>query len=637
MRKDTRAPTATLTPALAVIAAGETVPTATCLAADPVPGSGVPGCTPLPPTSVTVAGQVYSLANATASDVTGNTSAVASQTAVIVAATKNPDGSFSAANSVTVVAGGELFNGAAFTVSGVPSPSTIDAVAKTNTLSLSIPNIYTVGVTVPGSGGTASVTVTFTVTVSDTVPPTLNLPAPGPVEATSAAGAVVTFSATASDNTDGSVPVTCTPPSGSTFTLGSTVVTCSAHDVAGNTSTGSFTVTVRDTTAPNLVVPGNITAVEATGPSGAIVTYSATATDIADPAPSVTCTPASGAIFVLGSTTVSCTATDHSGNSTTKVFTVTVVDTTAPVFGPAPAIGPIEGNTLGGAIVNYVKPSATDTVSGSVAVTCSPASPSTFALGTTTVTCTASDAKGNQATVAFTVTVVDTTPPLLTVPSSISKAATLAAGTVVTYTATATDIVSGPVTPVCAPASGSTFPIGTTTVSCTATDGRGNSTTKTFTVTVAQPYRYNGFFSPVNMGVNDTFGLNSIVNSINGGRNVPFKWEAYDNVTGLQVIDPARVEIEFISYAQFLTKFSSLFGSTASLPNRNVCADAGRVVIPISGGTGKTTAVKFVSGQFNEGIQVPTKPSPPAWNCYLAWTRIIGDTSPGIVSLFTLT
>lgn len=637
LRKDTRTPSATLTPALSVVAAGEPVPTATCVSADPVPGSGVAGCTPQTPTSITVAGQVYSLANAKATDVAGNTSTVASQTAVIVSGTRNLDGSFSAANSVTVVAGGELFNGSAFTVNGAPTAGTIDAAAKTNTLSLSVPNTYTIGVTVPGSGGTANVTVTFTVTVNDSVPPVLSLSAPGPVEASSPAGAVVTFSATAVDNIDGAVPVTCTPASGSTFALGITTVTCSAHDTAGNTSTASFTVTVRDTTAPNLTVPGNISGVEATGPGGAIVTYSATVTDIADPSPSVTCTPASGSTFALGTTTVSCTATDHSGNSTNKTFTVTVVDTTAPVFGPAPAIGPIEGNTLGGAVVGYVKPSATDTVSGAVTVTCTPASGSTFALGTTSVACTASDAKGNQATATFTVAVVDTTPPSLTVPANITKAATSAAGAIVTYTVTATDVVSGPITPVCAPASGTTFPIGTTTASCTATDGKGNGITKTFTVTVARPYRYNGFFSPVNMGVADSFGLNSIVNSVNGGRNVPFKWEAYDNATGLQVTDPARVEIEFIPYAQFLTKFSSLFGATASLPNRNVCADAGRVVVPISGGTGKTTVVKFVSGQFNEGIQVPTKPSPPAWNCYVAWTRIIGDPNPGIASLFTLT
>ncbi len=106
---------------------------------------------------------------------------------------------------MTVVAGGQLFAGATFTVNGVLTPGTIDSAASTNTLSLSTTNTYAIDVTVPGSGGTAPVTVTFTVTVNDTIPPILTLPAPGPTEATSPAGAVVSYTATATDNTDGAV------------------------------------------------------------------------------------------------------------------------------------------------------------------------------------------------------------------------------------------------------------------------------------------------------------------------------------------------------------------------------------------------------------------------------------------------
>jgi hypothetical protein len=112
----------------------------------------------------------------------------------------------------------------------------------------------------------------------DTMPPVLTLPAHITAEAASAAGAVVTFAATATDVIEGPRPVICTPPSGSTFPLGATGVNCSASDTSGNTVTGSFTVTVRDTTPPALSLPGNITA-EATGPSGATVTYGASATD----------------------------------------------------------------------------------------------------------------------------------------------------------------------------------------------------------------------------------------------------------------------------------------------------------------------------------------------------------------------
>ena len=70
------------------------------------------------------------------------------------------------------------------------------------------------------------------------------------VEATSAAGASVTFQATATDVVSGNLPVSYSINPGSTFPLGTTTVTASATDAAGNTATGTFTVTVVDTTGP---------------------------------------------------------------------------------------------------------------------------------------------------------------------------------------------------------------------------------------------------------------------------------------------------------------------------------------------------------------------------------------------------
>jgi hypothetical protein len=82
-------------------------------------------------------------------------------------------------------------------------------------------------------------------------------------------------------------------------------------------------VTVRDTTPPLLTLPANIT-VNATGPTGAVVTYSASATDLVDGARAVTCSPASGATFAIGTTTVSCSAQDTRGNRANGTFRVTV-------------------------------------------------------------------------------------------------------------------------------------------------------------------------------------------------------------------------------------------------------------------------------------------------------------------------
>ena len=82
---------------------------------------------------------------------------------------------------------------------------------------------------------------------------------------------------------------------------------------------------------------------------------------------------------------------------------------------------------------------------------------------------------------------VDTTKPVVVVPNNISVEATSAAGAAVTFTATATDVVTSPLTPSCTPASGSTFGLGTTTVNCSATDAAGNKGTASFTVTVIAP------------------------------------------------------------------------------------------------------------------------------------------------------
>jgi hypothetical protein len=88
---------------------------------------------------------------------------------------------------------------------------------------------------------------------------------------------------------------------------------------------------LQDKTAPVLVnLPGN-TIAEATGPDGTTVAYtSPTATDNLDPRPTVICSPVSSSTFPLGSRTVTCTATDATGNSSAGIFQVTVRDTTAP-------------------------------------------------------------------------------------------------------------------------------------------------------------------------------------------------------------------------------------------------------------------------------------------------------------------
>ena len=328
-----------------------------------------------------------------------------------------------------------------------------------------------------GNTGLAS----FTETVRDTTAPALSVPADKTVEATGSHGAAVSFSASASDLFDGAVTPTCSPASGSTFSLGTTSVGCTATDAHGNATAGSFKVTVVDTTAPVLTLPADRTA-EATGPGGAVVSFSATATDLVDGATGVSCSPSSGSTFPLGQTAVSCSSTDAAGNTATRSFNVSVVDTTPPIV-TVPADESVEGVGAHGATVAFSS-SAVDLVDGNVPTLCSPSSGANFPFGQTTVTCTAVDTHANAASASFAVTVKDTTPPSLTLPADQSAEATGTDGASVSFSATATDLVDGAVTPICSTPSGSTFPLGTTTVTCAASDAAGNVASGSFNVAV---------------------------------------------------------------------------------------------------------------------------------------------------------
>ena len=131
--------------------------------------------------------------------------------------------------------------------------------------------------------------------------------------------------------------------------------------------------------------------------------------------------------------------------------------------------------------------SALDDHDGVVATQCIPASGSAFPIGLTRVTCRAVDAAGNEGSAAFRVTIVDTTGPTVSVPSTVTVPATGATGAVVTFAASATDLVSGPQAVVCTPASGSRFPIGQTTVTCRASDAAGNVGIGSFLLRVLGP------------------------------------------------------------------------------------------------------------------------------------------------------
>lgn len=302
--------------------------------------------------------------------------------------------------------------------------------------------------------------VSFTVRAPqhDDGPPLLAMPEIVVGEAAGPDGGVVVYEALAYD-ANGALPIACTPASGETFPLGVTIVSCSASNASGTTE-GSFYALVVDTTPPVVTVPGDIAS------DSPVVTFTAAAVDNVDGALPVTCFPASGSTFPQGTTRVRCTATDAHANRGEATFNVTVTGGPPALVLPDDIVEEATGPD--GAVAAFIATSADGTP-----VICAPASGSTFPLGTTSVTCTATNASGTSSG-SFAVRVVDTTPPVITAPSLLEVEATSAAGALAAYVVTAHDLVDGDVPVSCLPVSGSQFPLGTTDVVCSATDSRLN-------------------------------------------------------------------------------------------------------------------------------------------------------------------
>jgi hypothetical protein len=319
------------------------------------------------------------------------------------------------------------------------------------------------------------------VSAVDTTSPVIAFHPAETAEATSPAGATVGYTQPGfTDDVDSPGTASCVPAPGSTFAVGQTTVTCTASDASENTATSMFSVTVTDHTPPSIDTPANVS-VPAAGASGAQVGYSTpAATDLVDGGLPANCLPASGSVFAIGSTTVTCTATDAHNNSASSSFTVTVTDS-APTFSAPPNIS-TAATGPGGAAVTF-DPTGHDIEDGTIHAVCAPASGSTFVIGTTSVNCTVTDSNHVSASASFTVTVTNNA-PTISVPGNLTAEAASGAGAVVTFSASGNDIEDGPKTALCSPASGSTFPIGTTPVSCTVTDVANASASAGFTVTV---------------------------------------------------------------------------------------------------------------------------------------------------------
>jgi hypothetical protein len=170
-------------------------------------------------------------------------------------------------------------------------------------------------------------------------------------------------------------------------------------------------VRTRDEVPPTITAPANLTANNDPGLASAVVTVVAPATADDCTAVTVSSVRSDGALLPLsapypvGVTTITWTAKDDAGNTSSATETVTVLDVEAPVFGlAAQSLLEVNATSPSGATVTF-NTSVTDNV-GVTSLSCEPASGSLFPVGRREVNCTASDAAGNTSHDSFTVSVI---------------------------------------------------------------------------------------------------------------------------------------------------------------------------------------------------------------------------------------
>ncbi len=414
--------------------------------------------------------------------------------------------------------------------------------------------------------------------IRDVIPPSFNLPngyifvaeASGPlgalVDLTDPSTTTNGDSISAEDG-DTSPTVTCIAgpqgdpiPLPGTVPVGSTIVSCTAEDTAPvpNVGTWTGTILVEDNTPPTIDVPGGNGAILLADPDSAAGTAvdflapggfngnSITVTELVSPDDVIFSCMAGGDsvesgvyVFPVGDTAVSCTASDlgpcNEANaacvngvnvSDPVLFTVSVVDGDPPVINNGEALADIVVEATADPMpFNVPEPSFSDAIDENATISRTP-SITAFPLGTTPIEWTARDFAGNESTATQNVVIRDTTAPGITVPDDITASTSSSTGTAVTFEVETDDIF--PVTVQCTPESGDTFPLGTTTVDCTAMDSSGNTTADSFTVTVEFVY--------------GTTGITTNKRTAKTGSSIPLNWAWTDeNGTPMSVGDATQV------------------------------------------------------------------------------------------------
>ncbi|MEO1260123.1 MAG: HYR domain-containing protein [Bacteroidota bacterium] len=484
-----------------------------------------------------------------------------------------------------------------------------------------ISNDTTVAVVALDSVGLVSDTCFFLVELIDSLPPTITCPADIVVDASlDSCGATVFWAAPILDDNCGIGTVICDPDSGSFFPVGDSIVTCIVTDVSNNADTCMFTVTVNDTQPPFLACPADTTVFIAGSVADTMIfdigldslsdncmvdtffhTFSGAMMGSGDG-------DASGTSFVPGETTVTYTAVDGSGNMDSCSFVVNILQSviidlvcpsnysvptdagqcSAVVDTDAPSVDPVTGvDTIYYVLTNATTGSGPDSVPDD----------QVFNAGTTTVTYTAVSVTNDTSICSFTVTVTDQEDPVITCPSTLIEIDNTTDSCGVIFDAnlqlaTATDNCPG-VLVTYSVVSGALLPVGTNTITATATDQGTNSASCTYEVMVrdTQPPLISP--CPADIIVNNDLGICGAV----------VTWTpptATDNC-GVLFIEPTPYEpgdtipvgVEFITYtasdaAGNVTEciFSVTVRDT-EMPNLNPCPDD----ITVSNDPGECSAV----------------------------------------------
>ena len=366
--------------------------------------------------------------------------------------------------------------------------------------------------------------------ISDRTPATFNLESgtTSVLQANVERGAVLPLDFVTASKNGAPVPVSCTPALGSTVPLdilndnAPTALSCSATADNGVTATLDMSISVVDTEAPIIDTSSlQDIFVEADTAAGTVVNYDyPPASDVwgVDPSPVVACTPDSGSLFPFQApgplTTVTCTATDESGNESNphgpppSRFNITVQDTSAPQFDgfnplrfePPDADKIVRDDSLVYPLL--WGPFTVTDADPNLSVDCEPGSPVggvlppeyafrfDFPVGTTTVVCTASDTQNPPVTTSFSVFVEDRTDPVITLLGDSPYTISMGAGPYVDPGATALDNQTTDLTDsiVVDDSAVDTTVAGTYTVNYSVTDASGNTATATRTVIVEFAY-----------------------------------------------------------------------------------------------------------------------------------------------------